>query len=122
MKLVVKGGEKRIRSLRYIGVDSPEYNEPYYQAAKALNKSLVYGKRVRLEFDQERVDKYKRLLAYVYVGDVFVNAELVRRGYARTYTIGRNIRYRNLFRQLEKQAKQKRLGIWKQEDYTSVKQ
>ena len=55
---------------------------------------------MRLVFDAERRDVYGRLLAYVYVGDEFVNAELVRRGYARTLTIPPNDRYAALFDRL----------------------
>ena len=55
---------------------------------------------MRLVFDAERRDVYGRLLAYVYVGDEFVNAELVRRGYARTLTIPPNDRYAELFDRL----------------------
>jgi len=106
------GEIKYIHRIRYIGIDTPEYNAPYYQAARALNKSLVHGKRIRLEFDREKVDRYKRLLAYVYVGDTFVNAEMVRRGYARANRIDPNTKYADLFEQLEQEARDQRRGMW----------
>ena len=65
---------------------------------------------MRLDFDAERRDVYGRLLAYVYVGDEFVNAELVRRGYARTLTIPPNTRYAELFDRLA--ARGRRRGSW----------
>jgi len=107
------GKPKRITRIRYIGVDTPEHNDPFWRAARALNKSLVYRKRVRLEFDRERTDRYNRLLAYVYVDDdVFVNAEVVKRGYARAYPVEPNTRYEKLFRQLEDEARADGRGMW----------
>lgn len=112
IKYEFDGEIKYINRIRYIGIDAPEYNEPYYQAAKALNKSLVHGKRIRLELDKERVDRYNRLLAYVYVGDTFVNAEMVRRGYARAVRMEPNTKYADLFQQLEREAREQRRGMW----------
>jgi micrococcal nuclease len=71
--------------VRYIGMDTPEiYSEVefYGPKAKAKNIELVEGKLVTLEKDVSETDKYGRLLRYVYVDGVFVNGELVRRGYA----------------------------------------
>lgn len=112
IRLTVDGKVKNITEIRYIGVDTPEYDEPFYRAARALNKSLVYGKRVRLEFDKERIERYGRLLAYVYVGDTFVNAEMVRRGYARIARMEPNIKHAELFRQLEREAREQKRGMW----------
>ena len=103
---------KDLARVRYIGIDTPESNEPFYGSVKELNKSLVYGKRVKLVFDEQKIDRYDRLLAYVYVDDVFVNAEIVRRGYARASSFEPNTRYADLFESLEKEAKEKKIGIW----------
>ena len=87
------------RTVRYIGVDTPETVKPgepvqcFGKQASAFNERLVEGRRVRLEVGRERTDRYGRLLAYVYVrghGDAFVNAELLRPGYARTLAIPPN--------------------------------
>jgi micrococcal nuclease len=85
------------RTVRYIGIDTPEHGQPYFDAARNFNRKLVLGKPVELEFDLERYDHYGRLLAYVFVRDekgrrVFVNAEMVRNGFARTYTKPPNVR------------------------------
>lgn len=73
----------RIEKVRYIGMNAPELHHPTKgeqpggpEAAEA-NRKLVAGQAVRLELDVQDRDKYGRLLAYVYVGDVMVNAELV---------------------------------------------
>lgn len=77
------------RHVRYIGIDTPEVAhenhraEPMGGAAKALNSELVLGRRIRLVTDREKKDRYGRVLAYVYREDgLFVNAELLRRGFA----------------------------------------
>ncbi len=68
--------------IRYISVNSPERDEPCYDDATKANIALVKGKTVTLVKDVSNTDDYGRLLRYIYVGDTFVNAELVRQGYA----------------------------------------
>jgi micrococcal nuclease len=111
--------EGRTEDVRYIGVDTPESVKPdtpvqcYALAASHFNEHLVDGRRVRLVFDAERRDDYGRLLAYVHLGDTFVNAELVRRGYARTLTIAPNTRFATLFDRLEQAAADAGKGLWR---------
>ena len=89
----------REEDVRYIGVDTPETVKPdtpvqcFGPQASRFNHALVEHRRVRLVFGVERRDVYGRLLAYVYLGGRFVNAELVRRGLARTLTIPPNDRF-----------------------------
>jgi micrococcal nuclease len=104
--------------VRYIGIDTPESVKPdtpvqcYALAASHFNERLVEGRRVRMVFDAERRDDYDRLLAYVYLGETFVNAELVRGGYARTLTIAPNTRFAGLFDRLEQAAADAGRGLW----------
>ncbi|HEX6205091.1 MAG TPA: thermonuclease family protein [Solirubrobacterales bacterium] len=110
------GGE--IEDVRYIGVDTPETVKPgapvdcFGPQASAFNHRLLEGRRVRLVLGEERRDVYGRLLAYVYLGDRFVNAELVRRGLARTLTIPPNDRYAARFKRLERAASRAGRGLW----------
>lgn len=113
--VVLVGGER----VRYIGVDTPELHHPkkpvqwYAREAWEFNRRLVEGKRVTLEFDVERRDKYRRLLAYVYLEDgTFVNAELMRQGYAHLLTIPPNVKYQDRFLALEREARQAQRGLW----------
>ena len=103
------------RTVRYIGMDTPERGDPYYDEATEANRRLVDGKKVKLELDAEEKDRYGRTLAYIYVGDTFVNVELVRDGYARAYPYQSNVRYKELFASAEKEARQKGVGIWSSE-------
>lgn len=105
--------------VRYIGIDTPELHhptkpvQPYAREAKEFNRRMVEGKRVRLEYDVQRRDRYNRLLAYVYLEDgTFVNAELVRQGYAKTLTIPPNVKHADLFVQLRKEARAAGRGLW----------
>ena len=104
--------------VRYIGVDTPETVKPdtpvqcFGPQASAFNHRLVEGRRVRLVFGVERRDVYGRLLAYVYLGRRFVNAELLRRGLARTLTIPPNDRYAERFKRLEVAAARSGRGLW----------
>jgi micrococcal nuclease len=106
--------------VRYIGVDTPETRHPekgvecYGQAASAYNGTLVRGQRVRLERDAEHRDRFGRLLAYVHRSSdgLFVNEELVRRGYARPLRIAPNVRHAGRFERLARQARTARRGLW----------
>ncbi|MFH1678988.1 MAG: thermonuclease family protein [Candidatus Omnitrophota bacterium] len=119
--------------VRLIGIDTPEMHESDklyrdaqrrktdIQAIMALGKrsynftrNLVEGKMVRLEFDVERYDKYGRLLCYVYLDDgTFVNVKIVQQGYASLLSIPPNVKYVDLFRAAYQDARENKLGLWK---------
>ena len=105
-------------TVRYIGIDTPETvhptigEEPYGKEASAKNRELVEGKVVGLEKDISETDKYGRLLRYVYINDVFINAELVRLGYAQVSTYPPDVKYQDLFLQLQREAMEEGRGLW----------
>jgi micrococcal nuclease len=108
-------------AVRYIGVDTPETVKPntpvqcFGKAASTYNHRLVEGQAVRLRFDAERRDRYGRLLAYVYRArdGLFVNAALVRGGYATTLRIAPNTAHAGQFAALERHARERRRGLWR---------
>lgn len=100
------------RYVRYIGIDTPEKGKPYYGEAKRENERLVKGKRVRLELDIGKTDRYGRTLAYVHADDIFVNAELVKGGYAVIVTYPPNVKYADEFVALQKEARNNKRGLW----------
>jgi micrococcal nuclease len=122
----IAGGERE--DVRYIGVDTPESNpaepiECFGHEAERANARLVGGREVMLEVGPESRDDYGRLLAFVRVrgaggkggGEgrkVLVNAELVRRGYARALTIAPNDLLAPLFERLEAEAGRAGRGLW----------
>lgn len=108
----------QIYTVRYIGIDTPELHHPskpveyFAKEAYEANKRLVEGKTVILEKDVSDTDRYGRLLRYVYVGDIFVNAYLVEQGYARAATFPPDVKYAELFRRLEREAREAGRGLW----------
>jgi micrococcal nuclease len=108
----------RTEDVRYIGVDTPETVDPsepvgcFGPKASHFNQSLVEGRRVRLRFDEERRDYYGRLLAYVYLGNRFVNAELLRRGLARAIYYSPNGAHRYQFEAIARRAGRAGRGLW----------
>ncbi|MBI4270359.1 MAG: thermonuclease family protein [Candidatus Rokubacteria bacterium] len=113
----VRLGE-RVEKVRYIGVNTPELHhptrgeEPGGREAADVNRRLVAGQRVQLELDVQARDRYGRLLAYVWVGSVMVNAELVRLGYAQVMTIPPNVRHQQRFVALAREAREAGRGLW----------
>lgn len=115
---VVEDG--REEPVRYIGVDTPETVKPgspvecFGKAASRANAELVEGERVRLVEDVESHDRYGRRLAYVYrVSDgLFVNAELVRQGFATPATYPPNVAHADELAALARRARRDRRGLW----------
>jgi len=110
--------EGKQEKVRLIGVDTPETVHPskpveyFGKEASEFTKHMVEGKKVRLEYDWQKRDKYGRLLAYVYLEDeTFLNAEIIKQGYGFAYT-KYPFKYLEDFRQYEKEARENRKGLW----------
>lgn len=108
-------------TIRLIGVDTPETVkpdhpvEPFGPEATQFTRQFLAGGTARLSFDRERVDRYGRQLAYVWVGERMLNEELLRSGLARfepRFHYSEAVKRR--FRQAQQEAKQAGLGIWSQ--------
>lgn len=110
--------DSQIEDVRMIGVDTPETVKPgtpvqcFGPRASRFEHRLLEQRRVHLVFGVERRDIYGRLLAYVHLGPLFVNAELLRRGLARTLAIAPNTRFASRFRGLELKAARNGKGLW----------
>ncbi|MGZ5375083.1 MAG: thermonuclease family protein [Solirubrobacterales bacterium] len=104
--------------VRLIGIDTPETVDPdepvqcFGPQASAFTHRLLEGRRVELEFDAERRDRYGRLLAYVHLDGHLVNAMLARRGLARPLTIAPNDSRAALFERLTAAAGKSARGLW----------
>jgi micrococcal nuclease len=116
IEVEIDGQEYRVR---YIGIDAPETVkqgtpvEWMGPEASAANKALVTRKLVYLEKDVSNVDKYGRLLRYVFLADgTFVNGELVRQGYAQAITYPPDVKYQDRLRVLQREARAAGLGLW----------
>ena len=109
---IIVEGDYRVR---YIGIDTPEIYpqlEAYGTEAWQANRRLVEGKEVRLEQDVSETDRYGRLLRYVYVNDVFVNAELVRQGLAKAKAYPPDIKYQDYLERMETESRLAGRGMW----------
>ena len=112
------GKEEKVR---LIGINAPESRKTgtrdvqyYGKEASEYAKRLLLNKRVRLEFDVQKLDRYKRTLAYAYLeSGTMLNALLVREGYARVATYPPNVRYQEQFQRLEREARTARKGLWR---------
>ncbi len=113
----VAGGER----VRLIGIDTPETKAPNQpvgcfgkEASRFTSSVLPPGTAVRLVGDAEQRDRYGRLLAYVYRKDdgLFVNAELLRRGFAQLLTIPPNVAHTDEFAAIARQAREGAQGLW----------
>jgi micrococcal nuclease len=88
--------------VRYIGINAPEYHSEEKQeaeTAKWKNFNLVMGKTIWMVKDVRDKDQYGRLLRFVFVGQKFVNLELVKQGAARVQDYPPDISCQALFRQ-----------------------
>ena len=105
----LENGEK----VRLIGIDTPEAGQHYGKEASNFTRKMVEGKQVRIIFDVQKKDRYNRLLAYVFLEDsTFLNAELLKQGYAKIATYPPNVKYVEKFRQLDQEARENVRGLW----------
>src|SRR5262249_48974415 len=122
----------RVEQVRYLGINAPEIPHPHRggpplrprahgsfprtaaagDAAKRINLDLAGGQHVRLELDRQHRDEHGRLLAYLWAGEMKLNAEMVKRGYAQVMSIPPDLRYRALFTRLQNEARQAGRGLW----------
>lgn len=99
--------------LRYIGMDTPERGDNLFAEATAFNARLVNGETVYLEKDVSETDRFNRLLRYVYLADgTFVNAELVKQGYAVASTYPPDVKYQETLRAAQQEAVAAGVGMW----------
>ena len=115
---VIDGDSVRLtdgREVRYIGVDAAELGSDgvWAEAAKAANIRLVQGKRVRLEREVSETDRYGRLLRHVYLGERWVNGELVVSGLTRVRLYAPDVQRGTELVKLQEEAQRRRRGMWR---------
>ncbi|MCL5031040.1 MAG: thermonuclease family protein [Bacteroidetes bacterium] len=109
------------KKVRLLAVDTPELqkNESFAGEAATFVKELIDGKTVRLTYEEKRFDIYGRVLAYVWLLDekgndlLIVQAELLKKGYARLKDYPKQMMFYDVFRNLKFSARRKKIGIWK---------
>ena len=116
----IDDGSERGQKVRLIGVDAPETRRSarkeighYGEEAKVYATELLLDKDVRLEYDVSHKDRYGRTLAYVYLRDgTFVNALLIKEGYATVLTVPPNVAHADDFVKYQRRAREKGKGLW----------
>ena len=108
------------RHVRYIGINAPEIAhdnhkaEAFGYAAKKYNQSFVRSKKVRLEFDKEKYDRYGRLLAYIFLVDgTFINKKMIEKGYAYALPRKPNVKNESILLQTQRDAMSAKKGMWR---------
>ncbi len=99
--------DKQQLNIRLSDIDTPERKQPFGTKAKQALSDLAFGKQTRVV--EVAVDRYKRIVGRVYVGDIDVNRELVAQGFAWVY---RKYSDDAELLELEAQAREGRLGLW----------
>ncbi len=113
-----QGQEFRVR---YIGVDTPERDEPFYEEATKANRKMVDAAEIILVQDVSETDQYGRLLRYIYLPDgTFVNAELISQGYGRVVTFPPDVAQTDLFGDLQREARENQRGLWGQSEIQAL--
>ncbi len=127
--LILSNGER----VRLIGIDTPELHfsgkllrdasrshrdiktiRELGRKASRFTREACLRRKVRLEFDAQKRDRYGRTLAYVYLDDgTFLNAEILRQGYGQIMTIPPNVKHADLFLKMERDARHNKRGLWK---------
>ena len=118
----IYNGTSEGEKIRLIGVDAPESKSVFKKKkgyfgkeAKEYLTNLLKGKHVKLEYDVDHIDQYGRTLAYVYLEDgTFVNADLMKNGYAMVMTIPPNVKFADEFVKLQQEARENNRGLWKE--------
>lgn len=119
-----KGKHEKVR---FIGVDCPESvhmdpskNNKWGETSSKFTKKLLQNKKVTLEFDKEKRDKYGRLLAYVYINKKMVNELLLEKGYAVPMFIKPNYKYKENFKEIHKKALKSKKGNFADKKYLKM--
>jgi endonuclease YncB( thermonuclease family) len=99
-------------TVRMLGINTPEIDRYYYSEAKEILDIMIGGKQVTLERDITDRDSYGRLLRYVYTGSLFVNLEMIIRGYANVYTLPPDVMHSEDLLEAERYARENKLGLW----------
>lgn len=107
------------QKVRLIGIDTPELNttnkkvpDCFAVQSKEKLEQLILNKQVKMVKDVSETDRYGRLLRYVFDGELFINKELVEKGFAQISTFPPDVKYKEAFLKAEKVARESKRGLW----------
>lgn len=114
---ILENGEK----VRLLGIDAPEKGEPFSDSAMIFVERLILNKKIKIEYDLQKYDKYGRILAYVFFDKKLLNEEILKSGYAWVYIIPPNFKYSHRLKMAEEKAKKEKKGLWGKPYYVASK-
>lgn len=100
------------QTVRLIGIETKPFGDPFHDFAQQVTESWIEGKTVLLEADQRDSDDQGRLMRYVFLDSVMINAALILNGLGTSDTEHPNVRYDGYFADMERQARESGAGIW----------
>jgi endonuclease YncB( thermonuclease family) len=101
-----------VYQVRYLGMDTPERGELYCAETTFINEELLASGPLTLLREVSEKDRYDRLLRHIFAGEVFVNFEMVRLGFAHTMLISPDIACAGVFLDAEAAARDSMSGLW----------
>lgn len=105
----LKGG----RQAQLIGIKIADPTTGYLLMCRDYFYKLALNKQAKIEYDEMKIDERRKiLLVYLHVGDTFVNAKMMEKGYAYASPMPPNTKYDEQFASLEAEAKAEKRGIW----------
>jgi endonuclease YncB( thermonuclease family) len=110
--VIVRLDDGSIYRVRYIGMDAPERDQPFFTESYNANADMVLEKEVILIKDVSETDQYDRLLRYVIADNLFVNLELVRAGFAQAMRYPPDVACADTFSSAEYDTRASQIGIW----------
>lgn len=105
--LTILTTQKQQVKVRLAGIDCPEKSQPYGSVAKQMLSGKVYGYNVKVK--EHGKDQYGRTIGDVYLGDIWINYEMVKGGWAWHYKQGSKDKK---IAQAEVEARKVRRGLW----------
>lgn len=104
--------------VRFIGINAPEIDRFFYDESREVLKAILDKKTIFMERDISNKDIHGRYLRYIYVDSLFVNLEMIRRGFANVYTVPPDLKYTEQFLNAEREAMENNRGLWQISEYT----
>jgi len=114
--IILSNGDR----IRFLGINTPEKGMYFYMESKDVLKIMIYGKNITLEKDISDCDLYGRKLRYVFLKNTFINLEMVKRGYANTYTYPPDVKYGKEILMAERYARENNLGLWELSEFKDI--
>ncbi len=114
--IILSNGDR----VRFLGINTPEKGMYFYMESRDVLEIMIQGKDITLEKDVSDCDMYGRKLRYVFLKDIFINLEMVKRGFANIYTYPPDVKYAEDILTAERYARENNLGLWELSEFNDI--